>query len=165
MSKLIIGKVYLTECINSKKYDAVKELIKLKVWPASFGIRFQEEMSSNAKQKYPDANYRKQGCIPFEIVDGKESFQCEGIFIHSVYAENGENIDSLVGTKLPNIQCFFEELMESDNIESIVCSMEDIHNGQPFMGKFEIKANEFCRTVMSVKHNFEIPSIEVCMVK
>ena len=165
MSKLIVGKVCLTKHFNSKEYDDVKELIKLKVWPAPFGIRFQEEMSFNAKQKYPDTNYRKQGYIPFEIVDEKESYQCEGIFIHSVYSDKGQRIESLIGTKLPNIQCFFEELMEADVIESIVCGIADIHNGQPFMGKYEIRANEFCRTIMSIKHNFDVPFIIVEMVK
>ena len=165
MSLLIVGRVCLSDPYNKKHHADVKEPIKLKVWPASFGVRFQEDMSFNGKQKYPDASYRKQGYIPFEIVDEKESYQCEGIFTHAVYEKGEEEIVSLIGTKLPNLQCFFEELMVSDIIDSIVCSMEDIHNGQPFMGRFEIKANEFCKTVMSVKHRFQVPSIELCMIK
>jgi len=149
MSKLFTGEIHFKRTPSYDEMTEISYFLLEKSIVNRIGLHLNIVLTAHGLYKYPVRNYRKDGYIPFEIVDTPWSGECRRIIEGVLYSKETFRIARVDLSRLPNIQKFFEEIIQHEMISHIIFVMEDVHDmPRDDFYEFEIKANQFCQTII-----------------
>jgi len=149
MSMLSTGKIYFTTDLNSELYNDISFFIQKKANENKIGVNLAANISNNAKEKYKSENLSNRYLI-FELTETPCSYQCENLFVpvYYDYVNNECRGIELSESRLPNVQIFFENILEHELISNIIFELVDGYAlSEEFIFYDNIKANQFCLTI------------------
>ncbi|CDE04965.1 putative cell wall binding repeat 2 [Anaerotruncus sp. CAG:390] len=109
-----------------------------------------------------DEKYLADKYLPFEITDSKDADACDRILSGIWYSDNGVRIADPGSSGLPDIENFLVRIMDNGLIRCVRIAFDPAHGYVPSeYPRFDIAANEFCKTLMSVPCHGAVPDGEL----
>ena len=164
---LLTGKIYLTSIPSYDEITDISYFLLEKAIANKIGINMNCNLTNRGLYKFPLCDYFKNGYIPYEILDDPLSRECHKIFENIMYADKSFKIAFSERSRLYTVQNFFESVMDYEKISHITLEIEDVHLHPLEFFEWEIKANQFCQTIMDTPNekHAEMPAIRLNIIK
>lgn len=162
--EITIGKIYFSRILSDRDIENFVTFL------TQCGVENQIWINIGEHLRNPDARYKysidnvetddlAENYLPFEITDAKDTDECSRIMSGIWYRDSDFGIADWGTSRIPNIENFLVQIMEYEWIEYVQLFIDLAHGYRPSSyASLDIKAAEFCKTLMSLPNHYAVPT-------